>query len=44
MSMEQSVIVVDWGTSNFRAWLLTQGSGDLVQEIGDDRGMAEAGS
>ena len=38
--MERQVIIVDWGTSNFRAWLIEQQSGRVLDEIAGGLGMA----
>ena len=38
--MARQVIIVDWGTSNFRAWLIEQRSGKVLAEIADGSGMA----
>lgn len=38
--MAPPVIVVDWGTSNFRAWRIDPQSGDILDEIGEGKGMA----
>ena len=38
--MERQVIIVDWGTSNFRAWLIEQENGRVLDEIAGGLGMA----
>ena len=38
--MADQVIIIDWGTSNFRAWLIHQASGEVLDEISDGLGMA----
>lgn len=37
--MSQQLIIIDWGTSNFRAWLIDFASGEVVDEISSGRGM-----
>ena len=38
--MANQVIIVDWGTSNFRAWLVDQQNGKVLDTIADGLGMA----
>ncbi|MCW2305984.1 2-dehydro-3-deoxygalactonokinase [Rhodobium gokarnense] len=37
--MSGRLIIVDWGTSSFRAWLVDAASGAVLAEIGDGLGM-----
>ena len=38
--MSERAIVVDWGTSNFRAWLIERANGAVIEEISEGLGMA----
>lgn len=38
--MSRRVIVIDWGTTNFRAWLIDRESGAVIDSIDQGQGMA----
>jgi len=38
--MNDTVIIVDWGTSEFRAWLVRLPGGDVLDAVTEGRGMA----
>lgn len=42
--MSSRHIVIDWGTSNFRAWLLNSADNSVIEEISEGRGLSSLSS
>ena len=40
--MTKKLIIVDWGTTSFRAWLLEAETGSILAEITEGKGMRRA--